>query len=223
MCVWFFFFSFNSATFISTESTAATTTSCPCWLCLNRLLLAWLSLMVSVRQNTDCLILQPSFNPVYSWFKGVFTLFQAPLGTPCHRRSTQMCLSPRTGVTAGGGRWGALTTTAYWTLVGSLWLWRISEKDKSRPSSKLSICAIPWNLSHLSDPSVKEAIERDWKGEAKLEDGGVWMNLLLLHSKGPDLSDLLLLVHPGRRSSRSPMWGLALQHIVASHRAVKHS
>lgn len=53
-------FSFNSATFTSTESTVATTESCPCWLCLNRPPLAWLSLTVSVLQNTDCLILQPS-------------------------------------------------------------------------------------------------------------------------------------------------------------------
>lgn len=60
---------------------------------------------------------------------------QALWVTPCHRRSTQMCLSPQTGVTTGGVHWGVLTTTAYWTLVGSLWQWRLIMKDKSRLSS----------------------------------------------------------------------------------------
>lgn len=46
-----------------------------------------------------------------------------------------MCLSPQTGVIAGGGHWGVLTTTAYWTLGVSLWLWRPSMKDKWRLSS----------------------------------------------------------------------------------------
>lgn len=55
--------------------------------------------------------------------------------TPCRRRSTQTCLSPQTGVITGGGHWGALTTTAYWTLGVWSWPWKPSVRDKSRPSS----------------------------------------------------------------------------------------
>ena len=55
--------------------------------------------------------------------------------TLCRRRSTRTCLSPQTGVITGEGRWGALTTTAYWTLGVWSWPWRPSVKDKSRPSS----------------------------------------------------------------------------------------
>lgn len=62
--------------------------------------------------------------------------------TLCHRRSTQMYLSLLTGVITGGEHWGVLTTTAFWTPVGSLWLWRLNVKDKSRLSSAEQIFCI---------------------------------------------------------------------------------
>lgn len=65
----------------------------------------------------------------------ISSLHQVLWVTLCPHRSTQMCLSPQMGVITGGGHWGVLTTTAYWTLGVSLWLWRPSVKDKSRRSS----------------------------------------------------------------------------------------
>lgn len=120
------------------ESTAATTASSPWWRCLKPAQSAWSSLMVYVKHNVtvyDCTLL---LHVIYSQLCGLRPL-KAPLGTRCHRRSTRTCLSPRMEATAGGGHCGVLTTTAYWTRVASLWLWRLSEKDKSRPSSMTMI------------------------------------------------------------------------------------
>lgn len=48
-----------SATFTSTESTAATTESSPWWRCLKPAQSVWSSLMVSVKHNVDCSVLLP--------------------------------------------------------------------------------------------------------------------------------------------------------------------
>lgn len=116
------------------ESTAATTGSSPWWLCLKPAQSAWSSLMVSVKHNVNWSLLQLQ---TCNLLLAAFCLQppKAPSGIRCHRRSTRTCLFPRTVATAGRGHCGVLTITAYWTQVASLWLWRLSEKDKSKPSS----------------------------------------------------------------------------------------
>lgn len=95
--------------------------------------------MVSVKHNVNWSLLQPQrchllLNDTFVLLC-CLQLLKAPLGIRCRRRSTRTCLFPRMVATAGRGHCGVLTITAYWTLVASLWLWRLSEKDKSRLSS----------------------------------------------------------------------------------------